>query len=159
LHHSRGENDAALADLTAAVEAAPASKDNWLARAKVHRAMGNASAAQADEQRAGNVPKNWPDAPEFFLLVVLGLLLNPTTAVPGIAGALIFRNCMASLAAVVALSLLVDGLLAEDVFEDWGMLAFTGMNVAVAVVWWVIVRKLRSLWRGRPATAPPPAPS
>jgi tetratricopeptide (TPR) repeat protein len=159
LHHSRGENDAALADLTAAVEAAPAAKDNWLARAKIYRAMGNASAAEADEQRAHNVPKNWPDAPEFFLLVALGLLLNPIGALPGIIGALIFRDWMKSLAAAVVLSLMVDFLLAENAFEDWGMLALAGMNALVAVVWWAIVRKLRPLWRGRRPTAPPPAPS
>jgi len=86
-------------------------------------------------------------------------MLNPITALPGIAGALVFKNWMKSLAATVALSLVIHLLMSGDPFEDWGMLAFGAMNLAVTLIWWAIVRWIASRWRRRRTTEPPAVPS
>jgi tetratricopeptide (TPR) repeat protein len=76
LYLERGDDASALADLTAAIEVAPAARDLYTDRARIYRSHGDVAAAEADENRARNVPRNWPDPGEFMLFLALGLLLS-----------------------------------------------------------------------------------
>jgi hypothetical protein len=69
------------ADLTTAIEVAPNARDLYVDRARIHRTLGDMAAAEADEQRARNVARNWPDPGEFILFLLLPYVLLLTLGV------------------------------------------------------------------------------
>jgi tetratricopeptide (TPR) repeat protein len=102
LYLERGDDASALADLTAAIEMAPAARDLYNDRARIYRSHGDVAAAEADENRARNVPRNWPGPGEFMLFLALGLLLSWPKAILCPAAAIFIRRRAASMTAAAA---------------------------------------------------------
>jgi hypothetical protein len=138
-------------------------------RAELRRAMGDVAAAKADEAKADQVPKNWPDPGEFMLFVALGLLLNPINIIPSVAAAILLRRRWLSLSVAVGCGA-AQGLIGPLVdFYDalfsprglealsWVLMLPTGMYAAVNLAWWGLARWLHGLRRRhppRPQTSP-----
>jgi hypothetical protein len=81
---------------------APAARDLYTDRARIYRSHGDVAAAEADENRARNVPRNWPGPGEFMLFLALGLLLSWPKAILCPAAAIFIRRRAASMTAAAA---------------------------------------------------------
>ena len=81
---------------------APAARDLYTDRARIYRSHGDVAAAEADENRARNVPRNWPDPGDFMLFLALGLLLSWPKAILCPAAAIFIRRRAASMTAAAA---------------------------------------------------------
>ncbi|MGA7150962.1 MAG: tetratricopeptide repeat protein, partial [Pseudolabrys sp.] len=161
-YQALGDNAHALADLDKTLELSPNYARAYRERAEIHRAMGDVAAAKADEDSAAKVPKNWPEAGEFMLFVVLGLLLNPINIIGSVAAAVLLRPRWLSLTVAVAVGA-AEGLIGPvvDLYEalftprglkvlSWVTMLPAVMYGSVSLVWWGLVRWLYGLRRQRP---------
>jgi hypothetical protein len=140
-------------------------------RARVQRAMGNVAAAQADEAKAKDVPRNWPTPTEFILFMLAGLLIDWIPALFAIAVAVLVRNVWTSLAAAAALGAFfglvgtrletIDFLFSVEGWAAiWGIgLIGVALSIVASVVWWTIGRGLRAAVTYGIGRKAPPAPA
>jgi regulator of sirC expression with transglutaminase-like and TPR domain len=165
-YQALGDNAHALSDLDKTLELSPNYAHAYRERAEIHRAMGDVAAATADEARADQAPKDWPDPGEFMLLVGLGLLLNPVDIIASVAAAILVRRRWLSLAVAVGvgvarsligpLSDLYDASFAPRAFEalSWDIILPVVMDAFPSLVWWGLARWLNGLRRRQSSPQP-----
>jgi hypothetical protein len=124
------------------------------ARAYRERAwtMGDASAARADEAKADQAPKDWPDPGVFVLLVALGLLLKPIDIIASVAAAILIRRRWLSLTVAVGIGVAwgLIGPLSDftpRAFEElsWDMMLPVVVDAFPSIFWWGLARWLNGL--------------